>query len=453
MNFKTVAFHHFGCKVNFAEASTLSRKFKDAGIDVCDFHEQADVYVISTCVVTAVAEKKCRAAIRQAHKLNPQAKIAVIGCFSELKPEELQGMEGVDLVLGHSGKFQLLEELEKLDTAVSSGIKPDEVQDNQDHAATHDHEYHGGISVPKHAGLELFVPSFSYGDRTRSFLKIQDGCDYFCTYCTIPLARGRSRSDTIANAAANAGEIIRNGIREIILTGVNIGDFGRHNGENFSQLIRELDKLEGISRIRISSIEPDLLTNEIIEFIAASCHFLPHFHIPLQSGCNKTLRAMHRRYTRELYRGRVETIKSLMPDACIAADVITGFPGETEDDFNDTFRFLRDLDISYLHVFTYSRRDNTLASKMAEPVPDKVKKERSEALHRLSDEKKERFYRQNQGRVVSVLFESDNSQGFMHGFSENYIRVKTAYNAELVNQTVSVTLENLGSDGEYLVTC
>ncbi|MEI6683068.1 MAG: tRNA (N(6)-L-threonylcarbamoyladenosine(37)-C(2))-methylthiotransferase MtaB [Bacteroidota bacterium] len=453
MNFKTVAFHHFGCKVNFAEASTLSRKFKDAGIDVCDFHEQADVYVISTCVVTAVAEKKCRAAIRQAHKLNPQAKIAVIGCFSELKPEELQRMEGVDLVLGHSGKFQLLEELGKLDSTVTAGINPGDSHDNRDDASSHDHEYHGGISVPKHAGQELFVPSFSYGDRTRSFLKIQDGCDYFCTYCTIPLARGRSRSDTIANAAANAREIIRNGTREIILTGVNIGDFGRHNGETFGQLIRELDKVDGISRIRISSIEPDLLTNEIIGFIATSRHFLPHFHIPLQSGCNKTLKAMHRRYTRELYSDRVETIKSLMPDACIAADVITGFPGETDEDFNDTFRFLRDLDISYLHVFTYSRRDNTLAAKMAEAVPDKVKKERSEALHRLSDEKKERFYRQNQGRTVSVLFESDNSQGFMHGFSENYIRVKTAYNAELVNQTVTVTLENLGDDGEYLVTC
>jgi len=453
MNFKTVAFHHFGCKVNFAEASTLSRKFKDAGIDVCDFHEQADVYVISTCVVTAVAEKKCRAAIRQAHKLNPQAKIAVIGCFSELKPQELQGMEGVDLVLGHSGKFRLLEELEKLDTEVSPGIDPAGNQENREPAAAHDHEYHGGMGISKHDGQALFVPSFSYGDRTRSFLKIQDGCDYFCTYCTIPLARGRSRSDTVANAVANAGEIIRNGIREIILTGVNIGDFGRHNGENFGQLIRALDQVEGIPRIRISSIEPDLLTREIIEFIATSSHFLPHFHIPLQSGCNKTLKAMHRRYTRELYHERVETIKALMPDACIAADVITGFPGETEEDFNDTFRFLSDLDISYLHVFTYSRRDNTLAAKMAEPVPDKVKKERSEALHRLSDEKKHRFYRNNHGKVVSVLFESDNSHGFMHGFSENYIRVKTAYNAELVNQTVSVTLENLGEDGEYVVSC
>ena len=430
MNPKSIAFHHFGCKVNFAEASSLSRKFRDIGVDVRDFHELADVYVISTCVVTAVAEKKCRAAIRQAHKLNPKAKIAVIGCFSELKPEELSQMEGVDLVLGHSAKFRLLEELAKL------GIGND--------AALPD-------NPGKNADPDIFVPSFSYGDRTRSFLKIQDGCDYYCTYCTIPLARGKSRSNTIANTLKNVGEIISNGIKEIILTGVNIGDFGRQNGENFDQLIRALDKVEGISRIRISSIEPDLLTNEIVEFIAASKNFLPHFHIPLQSGCNKILKDMHRKYKRELYQERVEKIRTLMPDACIAADVIVGFPGETDEDFKETLDFLQKLDISYLHVFTYSKRENTLAAKMNEMVPDRVKKDRSDILHKLSVEKKHQFYLQNLGKEVNVLFESDNSHGFMHGFSENYIKVSTIFNLELVNQVKSVKLENLSDDGEYNV--
>ncbi len=440
MKFKSVAFHHFGCKVNFAEASSLSRKFKDVGVDVRDFHEQADVYVISTCVVTAVAEKKCRAAIRQAHKLNPEARIAVIGCFSELKPGELQQMEGVDLVLGHSGKFRLFEELENLDHAGEPGT-----------IKHHGHDYHGG-GIPETRGEhDVFVPSFSYGDRTRSFLKIQDGCDYYCTYCTIPLARGRSRSDTIANTLKNTREIIENDIREIILTGVNIGDFGRQNGESFAGLVEALDKVEGISRIRISSIEPDLLTNRIIEIIARSGNFLPHFHIPLQSGCNKTLKAMHRKYTRELYRERVEKIRSLMPLACIAADVITGFPGETDEDFDETYTFLKELDISYLHVFTYSKRDNTLAAKMAGPVADKVKKERSERLHQLSDEKKRAFYNKNTGREVRVLFESDNSSGFMHGFSGNYLRVRRPYDPALVNQVVTVKLEQLTDEPEFII--
>jgi threonylcarbamoyladenosine tRNA methylthiotransferase MtaB len=441
MKFKSVAFHHFGCKVNFAEASSLSRKFRDAGVEVRNFHELADVYVISTCMVTSVAEKKCRAAIRQAHKMNPQAKIAVIGCFSELKPGELQQMEGVDLVLGHSAKFRLLEEIAGLE-------HPDEFND----ATGHCRDYHGGALPEKNSDPDMFVPSFSYGDRTRSFLKIQDGCDYYCTYCTIPLARGRSRSDTIENAVGNAREIIRNGIREIVLTGVNIGDFGRQNGESFGQLIRALDQVEGISRIRISSIEPDLLNNEIIEFIAASKQFLPHFHIPLQSGCNRILRLMHRKYNRELYRDRVEKIRSLMPGACIAADVIVGFPGETDEDFNDTYSFLQSLGISYLHVFTYSKRENTLAAKMEVHVPDKVKKERSDILHRLSAEKKQQFYLQNLGMEMSVLFESDNAHGFIHGFTENYIKVKSVYDPALVNQIVQVKLEKMTDDGSYMTT-
>jgi threonylcarbamoyladenosine tRNA methylthiotransferase MtaB len=435
MNPKSIAFHHFGCKVNFAEASSLSRQFQDQGYEIKDFHLPADVYVISTCVVTTIAEKKCRAAIRQAHKINPDAKIAVIGCFSELKPGEIASMEGVDLVLGHTGKFNLLGELNKLYEA-----------GDRDEAEVTGHDYHSWIDKEGLTRQDVFVPSFSYGDRTRSFLKIQDGCDYFCTYCTIPLARGRSRSDTIENSVKNATEILANGIREIVLTGVNIGDFGKHNGEDFFQLITTLDKLEGANRFRISSIEPDLLSNEIIEFVAASASFLPHFHLPLQSGCNSILKAMHRKYSRELYASRVQKIKELMPFACIAADVIVGFPGETEENFSDTFNFLEQLDISYLHVFTYSRRDNTLASKINTPVADKEKKLRSEALHKLSDLKKRNFYLQNHGREAMVLFESDNSNGFMHGFTENYVRVKTQFNPGYVNQVIRVSLMELGED-------
>ena len=431
MNSKSVAFHHFGCKVNFAEASALSRQFKERGFELKNFHDQADIYVISTCVVTAVAEKKCRAAIRQAHHLNPAAKIAVIGCFSELKPGELAQMEGVDLVLGHEGKFNLLNELERL---------------------SYDTPYHGGILAAEKPGKAAFVPSFSYGDRTRSFLKIQDGCDYYCTYCTIPLARGRSRSDTVANVIESAREIAANGIREIILTGVNIGDFGRQNQESFFDLLQALEMAKVLERIRISSIEPDLLSDEIITHVAGSERFLHHFHIPLQSGNNKTLKAMHRKYNRELYAGRVEKIRSLMPDACIAADVIVGFPGETAEDFDDTYNFLKNLDISYMHVFTYSKRDNTLAAKMDDAVNEQEKKRRSLLLHQLSDEKKQQFYLQNAGKEAGVLFESDNSHGFMHGFTENYIKVKTPFNPELVNQVVPVKLIRPDHDGLYFVT-
>ena len=464
MTCKTIAFHHFGCKVNFAEASSLSRQFQDQGFELADFHDTADIYVISTCVVTAVAEKKCRAAIRQAHKINPHARIAVIGCFSELKPGELAQIEGVDLVLGHSAKFQLLEELTRLDQADQSTSDTQAMQDQKpelvsvppgksdwstglQHAG---HDYHGGISPVNKPGHDIFVPSYSYGDRTRSFLKIQDGCDYYCSYCTIPLARGRSRSDTIENVVRNAIEIAGHGIREIVLTGVNIGDFGRRNGESFYQLIRELGQLDGMNRIRISSIEPDLLSHEIIEFVAASDVFMPHFHIPLQSGSNRVLKAMHRKYDRELYADRVTKIRSLLPHACIAADVITGFPGETDEDFGDTFRFLENLDISYMHVFTYSKRDNTLAAKMESFVADRVKKERSDRLHRLSEDKKRRFYLQNMGMEARVLFESDHAMGFMHGFTENYIKVKTAYNPTFVNQVVTVKLEEPG-EGAYMV--
>jgi len=427
MNPTSIAFHHFGCKVNFAEASSISRQFRDKGFILKNHHEVADIYVISTCVVTAVAEKKCRAAIHQAHKLNPDAKIAVIGCFSELKPGELQQMEGVDLVLGNSSKYDLPEELEKLKT----------------------NDYHGGI-VPGIRESSTFIPSFSYGDRTRSFLKIQDGCDYFCSYCTIPMARGHSRSDTIIHVLSSAGEIISNGIREIVLTGVNIGDFGRPNGENLLQLMQSLEQLEGLQRIRISSIEPDLLSDEIIAFAASSKKFMPHFHMPLQSGSEKILKAMKRKYSLELYTSRVETIRQKLPRACIAADVIVGFPGETDEDFNDTYEYLEKLPISYMHVFTYSKRENTLASRGSEMVPDRIKKERSIKLHILSDLKKKAFYEQNRGFTSNVLFESDNSRGWMHGFTENYIKVKTKYDISLANQVRPVSLNMTDTDGVFL---
>ncbi|HPS62775.1 MAG TPA: tRNA (N(6)-L-threonylcarbamoyladenosine(37)-C(2))-methylthiotransferase MtaB [Bacteroidales bacterium] len=439
MNPTSIAFHHFGCKVNFAEASSLSRRFQEEGYEIRNHHEPADIYVISTCVVTAMAEKKCRAAIRQARKNNPGAKIAVIGCFPELKPGEVAAMEGVDLVLGHTGKFRLLEEI----TAMTSP--------SMQAADLVPHDYHGGLATGAVPEAKAFFPSFSYGDRTRSFLKIQDGCDYFCTYCAIPHARGRSRSDTIENVLVNAREILRHGIREIVLTGVNIGDFGRQNGENFLSLICALDGIGGMGRIRISSIEPDLLSDDIIAHVAHSAHFLPHFHLPLQSGSNRILKAMHRKYTREHYASRVAKIRELMPMACIAADVITGFPGETDEEFTDTLHFLEGLDLSYMHVFTYSKRENTLAAGFESPVPETEKKRRSNLLHRLSEEKKRDFYRKNQSRREDVLFESDQSQGYMHGFTANYIRVRTPYDPALVNRVAAVRLDKPEEDS-YLIT-
>ena len=423
----TIAFHHFGCKVNFAEASSISRQFREKGFELKNHHEFADIYVISTCIVTAIAEKKCRAAIHQAHKLNPDAKIAVIGCFPELKPEELLKIDGVDIVLGNSAKYDLLEELEKLSSP----------------------EYHGGLTtgLKKDTG---FIPSFSIGDRTRSFLKIQDGCDYYCSYCTIPLARGHSRSDSVAHVISTAKEIIANGIREIVLTGVNIGDFGQKNGENLLDLLHALEETDGLSRIRISSIEPDLLTDEIIDFAAVSGKIMPHFHIPLQSGSDIILKAMKRRYDTSLYSGRVERIRKLLPLACIASDVIVGFPGESGTEFRETYDFLERLQISYMHVFTYSKRENTHASRIEAMVPDKTRKERSLILHQLSEKKKLAFYMQNLGRKVRVLFESDNTGGWMHGFSENYIKVKTRYEPALSNQVMSIALNRIDDDGIFI---
>jgi threonylcarbamoyladenosine tRNA methylthiotransferase MtaB len=423
---KSIAFHHFGCKVNFAEASALSRQFKDKGFQLKDFREMADVYVISTCVVTAVAEKKCRAAIRQAHHLNPEAKIAVIGCFPELMPDGLEKMEGVSLVLGHSAKFALCEEVERLFN-------------------------HSGHEHPVFPASNEFVSSWSLGDRTRSFVKIQDGCDYYCSYCTIPLARGHSRSDTIGNVIRNVEEAVRAGVKEIVLTGVNIGDFGRNTEETFLDLLRELEKVSEIPRIRVSSIEPDLLNDAVIDFIASSKKLMPHFHIPLQSGSARILKLMKRKYDRELFASRIRKICDLLPLACIATDVIVGFPGESEDDFRETYDFIEGLELSYVHVFSYSRRANTIAAGMAEPVQDKIKKQRSGLLHQLSENKKKIFYLKNKGLTAHVLFESDNSNGFMHGFTENYIKVKTKFDPRLVNQITTVNLDVLGEELCYEV--
>ncbi|MGE5425385.1 MAG: tRNA (N(6)-L-threonylcarbamoyladenosine(37)-C(2))-methylthiotransferase MtaB [Syntrophothermus sp.] len=424
MEEKKVAFHHFGCKVNFAEGSALSRQFVEKGYELTDFHEKADIYVISTCVVTAVAEKKCRAAIRQAHKINPEARIAVIGCFSELKPGEIATMEGVSVVLGHSNKFDLLQEIENHHDSTSYG-------------------HHFG-------GHQTFVPSYSFGDRTRSFLKIQDGCDYYCSYCTIPFARGHSRSDSIENVVKSARKVASDGIKEIILTGVNIGDFGRGTSETFIGLVRRLETESGLPRIRISSIEPDLLSPEIIEIIAKSEKFMPHFHIPLQAGSDEVLKKMKRKYDTALFASRISDIKKAMPHACIACDIIAGFPAETRENFSDTVHFVENLDISYLHVFSYSRRERTLAAGMTDLVTSRERKERSQILHRISEEKKSIFYADNRDRESFVLFESDETNGYMHGFTENYIRVKTLFNPDLINQVVKVKLQEQDTEGVFI---
>ncbi|NQT76148.1 MAG: tRNA (N(6)-L-threonylcarbamoyladenosine(37)-C(2))-methylthiotransferase MtaB [Bacteroidetes bacterium] len=425
---KRIAFQTFGCKLNFAETSTIARQMKEEGYEVVEHKEEADVYVINSCVVTGNAEKKCRAAIRQAKRRNPEARVAVIGCFSQMKEDDLSKMQEVDLVIGNEEKFMLRDYLK--DDLYTGAC----------------HSFVGDINKS-----EVFSPSWSSGYRTRSFLKIQDGCDYFCTYCTIPFARGRSRSASIADTINSAGEIASAKMREIILTGVNIGDFGKPNGETFFELIKELDKVDGIDRIRISSIEPDLLDEEIISFVADSEKFLPHFHIPLQSGSDKILKSMQRKYKREVFAKRVDEIKTHMPQACIAADVIIGFPGETEEDFMDTYDFLSRLDISYMHVFTYSERPGTKAAGLNGKITNAVKRERSRRLHELSDTKKTAFYKQNIGTKALVLFESDNSDGFMHGFTGNYIKVKTPYKKELVNEIIEVRLERRDGEGVFIM--
>lgn len=423
---RKIAFLTFGCKLNFSETSSISKTFLNDGFEMVGFKEKADVYVINSCTVTGNAEKKCKTAIKQAHKRNPKARIAVIGCFSQLRPDELAAFDGVDLVLGNNEKFQLLDHLK--------GIQVDGMKEAQIEAS-------GLIENNE------FFSSYSSGDRTRSFLKVQDGCDYFCTYCTIPFARGRSRSDNVNSTIEVAKEIASSKIKEIILTGINVGDFGKHSDERLIDLLLELEKLEGIERIRISSIEPNLLTNEIINLVFKNKKFLPHFHIPLQSGCNKILKAMKRKYPRETFAERVNTIKSLLPHAMIAADVIVGFPGETEDDFIETYNFIRDTEITYAHIFPYSERPSTIAQKMTDKVKGPELKNRAQRLKQLSDRKKNLFYQENLGKSYKVLFEGDNQDGFMHGFTENYLKVRCPFNSKLINTIHEVKLDSLHDSG------
>ncbi len=431
---KRVAFHTLGCKLNFSETSTIARLFDEQGYQKVDFKEPADVYVINTCSVTANADKECKQIVKAAQLIAPEAYIVVVGCYAQLKPEEIANIQGVDLVLGASEKFKLLNYLNDLTKKSKAEIYSCEIEE-----------------------ANFFVDAYSLGDRTRVFLKVQDGCDYNCSFCTIPLARGGSRSDTIENAFKNAEKIAKKDVKEIVLTGVNLGDFwndeskiNNTKAESFFNLIEKLDMVEGIERFRISSIEPNLLKNEIIDFVAQSKKFVPHFHIPLQSGSNKILKAMRRRYLRELYSDRVDRIKKLMPQCCIGVDVIVGFPGESEDDFIETYNFLNKLDVSYLHVFTYSERDNTDAKKLKDTVPIPIRKKRNKMLRILSAKKLRHFYEQHLGETRIVLFEGDNKGGFMHGFTDNYIKVKTPFNSLLINQLRQVSLKELDPDGSVL---
>lgn len=424
--YKKVAFYTLGCKLNFSETSTISRLFENAGFAKVDFEETPDILVINTCSVTENADKKCQQLVRRAMKINPEVYVAVIGCYAQLKPEEIAQIPGVSLVLGANEKFNIVEHLEQRDAeSVQATVKYENIK-----------------------RTNSFVPSHSMGDRTRSFLKVQDGCDYFCTFCTIPLARGKSRNASVAETVEEARKIAATDIREVVLTGVNIGDFGQKGEENFFQLVQALDRVEGIDRFRISSIEPNLLSDEIIRFtLSESERFVPHFHIPLQSGSNRLLKAMRRKYLRELYAERVTAIKALRPDCCIGVDVIVGFPGETDEEFLDTMDFLKDLDISYLHVFTYSERANTTAIKLGDPVPQNIRKQRSQQLHILSDKKKRAFYEQNVGSTRTVLFEAEEDNGIMYGFTENYVKVKLPFDAALVNSLQQITLTEIDRDG------
>ena len=427
---KKVAFYTLGCKLNFSETSTIARSFKNEGFQRVDFTENADIYVINTCSVTDNADKRFKSIVKQAQKVNENAFVIAIGCYAQLKPEELAAVDGVDLVLGATEKFKITNYLNDLSKNDLGEVHSCEIQE-----------------------ADFYVGSYSFGDRTRAFLKVQDGCDYKCTYCTIPLARGISRSDTLQNVLDNAKTISEKGIKEIVLTGVNIGDYGKGEYGNkkhehtFLDLVKALDEVEGLERLRISSIEPNLLQNETIEFVAESRTFVPHFHIPLQSGSNTILKAMRRRYLRELYVDRVAKIKSLMPDACIGVDVIVGFPGETDELFLETYNFLNQLDVSYLHVFTYSERDNTLAAEMEGEVPGKVRKKRSKMLRGLSVKKRRAFYESQLGKTCTVLFEGENKEGYIHGFTENYVKVKLPWNPELVNTLHQVRLEKIDEDG------
>jgi threonylcarbamoyladenosine tRNA methylthiotransferase MtaB len=427
---KKVAFYTLGCKLNFSETSTIARNFQDEGFDRVDFEEVADIYVINTCSVTDNADKQFKHIVKKAMKLNDKAFVAAVGCYAQLKPEELAAVDGVDLVLGATEKFKITDYINDLSKNDMGEVHSCEIEE-----------------------ADFYVGSYSIGDRTRAFLKVQDGCDYKCTYCTIPLARGISRSDALENVLKNASDISKQGIKEIVLTGVNIGDYGKGEFGNkkhehtFLDLVQALDKVEGIERLRISSIEPNLLKNETIEFVSNSRTFVPHFHIPLQSGSNDILKKMKRRYLREVYTERVNKIREVMPHACIGVDVIVGFPGETDENFLETYNFLNEMDISYLHVFTYSERDNTEAAELPDVVPMNVRNKRSKMLRGLSVKKRRAFYESQIGTNRTVLFESENKEGYIYGFTENYVKVKTPWNPELVNTLHKINLSKIDEDG------
>ena len=427
---KKVAFYTLGCKLNFSETSTIARNFKDEGFERVNFSETADIYVINTCSVTENADKRFKTVVKQAQKANADAFIAAVGCYAQLKPQQLADVNGVDLVLGATEKFKITDYLNDLTKNDFGEVHSCDINE-----------------------ADFYVGSYSIGDRTRAFLKVQDGCDYKCTYCTIPLARGISRSDELENVLKNAKEISEKGIKEIVLTGVNIGDYGKGEFGNkkhehtFLELVQALDKIEGIERLRISSIEPNLLKNETIDVVSKSRAFVPHFHIPLQSGHNDILKLMKRRYMRELYVDRVAKIKEVMPHACIGVDVIVGFPGETDEHFLETYNFLNTLDISYLHVFTYSERDNTEAANFQDVVPNNIRSKRSKMLRGLSAKMRRAFYEKQIETSRSVLFESENKAGYIHGFTGNYVKVKAPWNPELVNTIHQVKLTNIDDDG------
>jgi threonylcarbamoyladenosine tRNA methylthiotransferase MtaB len=427
---KKVAFHTLGCKLNYSETSTIARGFQEKGFERVDFSEEADMYVINTCSVTDNADKRFKTVVRQALTSNPKAFVAAIGCYAQLKPEELAAVDGVDLVLGATEKFKITDYLNDLSKNDFGEVHSCEITE-----------------------ADFYVGGYAIGERTRAFLKVQDGCDYKCTYCTIPLARGISRSDALENVLRNAAEIAAQDIKEIVLTGVNIGDYGKGEFGNkrhehtFLDLVQALDKVTGINRLRISSIEPNLLQNETIDFVAQSNSFVPHFHLPLQSGSDAVLKLMRRRYLRDLYAERVGRIKKAMPHACIGVDVIVGFPGETDEHFMETYHFLNNLDIAYLHVFTYSERENTLAAHMIDVVPRKVRQKRSKMLRGLSVKKRRAFYEGELGSCRTVLFEGENREGYIFGFTENYIRVRAPWNPDLINTLHQVKLKTIDEDG------
>lgn len=427
---RKVAYYTLGCKLNFSETSAIARSLTNNGYEKVDFEEVANYYIINTCSVTENADKKCKALVRQIKRRTENAKIAIIGCYAQLKPDEIAAIKGVDLVLGANEKFNLHEHLEKLETQEETLVLASEIKQ-----------------------VDFYSEAFSQAERTRSFLKVQDGCDYFCSFCTIPLARGKSRSNSVAKTVELAHKVAESGVKEIVLTGVNIGDFGKtadgksRTDENFFDLINELDKIEAINRWRISSIEPNLLTNEIIDFVSKSKSFVPHFHIPLQSGSDVLLKLMRRKYLTKLYRERVATIKKLMPHCCIGVDVIVGFPGETDEEFDKTIEFLKELDVSYLHVFTYSERANTKALNIEPIVPIEKRRERSKILRSLSEKKKRHFYSQFAGTSRDVLFEAEEEEGMMYGFTDNYIKVAIPFNENYINTIQKVQLNEISPFG------